>query len=700
MTRIVKRPTPRQGAPRIELPSRQIHLDFHNSPHLRGIASHFDPDCFAETMQRCQVESVTVFAKCHHGMCYYPTRHGTPHPGLEPGRDLLGEMITALHRRGIRAPIYTTVVWEEDVAQRFPQWRQLRQDGSFAEVTTGPDAQPGHIAPWRYNNFLDPDYQDYIETHLREIIERYGREVDGFFVDILFFAPGACWSPASRQFRQRQGLLGQDRATFERFQGCAQGAFAQRFTRLIQGLRPGASIFYNAPNDGGMDPQAGPRARERWQTHFELESLPSGFWGYHHFPRMARAIAARSQPWLGMTGRFQRMWGDFGGIKPVPALEFECFRSQALGGGNSVGDQLLPDGRLDPDAYALIGKVFAQCAEAEPFYAGSEPVQPRMGVFHASYPGLDGALSDEGAILLADELHRDAAMLDGNDDLAGFNLLMLPDTTVVSEALADRLEKFYQGGGTLILSHRSGFDEAGNWRLHFLPFENQGPSDRFPTYWRPRRRAPGSGGDRVIYLAGSQLVPRQRSSVLVDRVLPFFQRSALTYSSHFHAPPGPTPDRHPAILIGPRYAAFADPIFHEYRRFGSAFVRDMLGGVLDQLVGSAPFGAGLPPSILAVPRRRGRDLLLTLLRYLPVRKSLEIDVIDEALTFAGEHLRLTGHPEGVQTHRGEPLTCAPDGSWILPDVKGRLLLRCPNYFPPAPKPNSSRRLRNEATAAV
>ena len=102
-------------------------------------------------------------------------------------------------------------------------------------------------------------------------------------------------------------------------------------------------------------------------THAEVESLPSGPWGYHHFPRVARALAHWGKPWLGMTGRFQRSWGDFGGIKPLAALEYECFRTQALGGANSVGDQLPPRGTLDADAYDLIGRVYEQCEEAEAF---------------------------------------------------------------------------------------------------------------------------------------------------------------------------------------------------------------------------------------------------------------------------------------------------------------------------------------------
>ncbi len=104
---------------------RQVYLGFHTSPHIPDVVSEFNAKAFAATMKRAHVNSVTVFAKCHHGMCYYPTQNGVSHPAIEK-RDLLGDQIEALHREGIRAPIYTTIVWEENVAQRFPEWRQLR----------------------------------------------------------------------------------------------------------------------------------------------------------------------------------------------------------------------------------------------------------------------------------------------------------------------------------------------------------------------------------------------------------------------------------------------------------------------------------------------------------------------------------------------------------------------------------------------
>ena len=133
---------------------RQIHLDFHTSPFIPDVGADFDADEFAQTLADARVNSVTVFAKCHHGMCYYPTQTGTPHPALN-GRDLLGEQLEALHKRGIRAPIYTTIVWEEDAAARFPQWRQMAKDGTFAGTSMATDNSGAHPGAWKWLNFLN-----------------------------------------------------------------------------------------------------------------------------------------------------------------------------------------------------------------------------------------------------------------------------------------------------------------------------------------------------------------------------------------------------------------------------------------------------------------------------------------------------------------------------------------------------------------
>jgi hypothetical protein len=651
---------------------RQVHLDFHTSPHIDDVASEFDPRAFAETFRRAHVNSVTVFAKCHHGMCYYPARAGTPHPALR-GRDLLGEQIEALHAAGIRCPIYFTVGWEEDAAQRHPDWRQLKADGTCARMTGDKDAPlPGG---WWFMNLLHPEYLDYMEAQVTEILERY--DVDGLFFDIVAFDRNACWSDASRAFREKQGLLATDAVTQRRFQTLAQAAFAERFSRLARGRAPQASLYYNSIHQDHR-PDCSTRALASSYSHYEIESLPSGFWGYYHFPKVARWIMGLGKPWLGCTGRFQKMWGDFGGIKPVAALEFECFRSQALGGANSVGDQLPPRGRLEPAAYRLIAGVYEQCAAAEPFYAGSQAL-PQIGILLPG--GARAELSVEGAVLLCEELHYESAVFDEASSFDKVELLILPDDVVPTPLLAQKIAAFRARGGKLLVSDASAFD-AEQRTAYDLPLRHVGRSELYPTFWRTREEfAPGlAGSDRVIYERGACVEHDDAVESLIDRVLPYFQRTEHRFCSHRQTPPVADRSRYAAAVAGDGFVYFADPIFIEYRKTANLAVREALRRGIERLIGAAPFGATLPSTMQVVARRRNDDLLLTLLHYISCRKAIDIDVIDEPMGFAGETLRLPEHTRSVRVFDGDELTRTKDGAFELPVTKGRLLLEVPHFF--------------------
>jgi hypothetical protein len=658
---------------------RQVHLDFHTSPFIEGVAADFDAMQFAATLKQAHVNSVTVFAKCHHGYAYYPSSVCQAHPHLTPaGRDLLGEQIEALHREGIRCPIYITVGWDALLAQNQPDWRAMYKNGRFG------DWDSGHPGQWKFLNWLHPEVQQHIEDVTREVLDRYGSEVDGFFYDICFFPKGACWSPESRKFRERHGLLDESLAGHERFLAKAHETFSKRYWDVIRGRCPEATVFFNAGSDTFLEPGLGGRARYPFMSHMEIESLPSGFWGYFHFPRLARSTGHWGKPWLGMTGRFQTLWGDFGGLKPQPALEFECFRPQALGGANSIGDQLPPRGVLDPGAYDLIGAVYQQVAMAEPFYAHSEPLV-QIGITTSGTPGMDGdetAKSDEGAIQMCEEAHYECQLLDAGNSLDGLDLVILGDTSTLTPDFVDKLRHYYFSGGRLLVSYKGGCDASGQWALDFLPVRIAGEVAEFPNYWRATAEFSHqlARTDRVFYQQGLVL-EAPGCQTLVERVLPYFQRDDVRYCSHLQTPPRPEASGQPAVLAGDRFVVFADPIFREYRQSGNIAARDAWKHAMERLVGRAPFGSGLPSTVQVYPRRRGEDVLLTLLHYVPIRKALKIDMIEERGSFAGELLHLPDAAKSVRVFgSGGFLQRSANGAFILPTAKGRLLLEVKGFF--------------------
>ena len=647
----------------ITLPQRQIHLDFHTSPFIDDVGSEFDAEKFADTMAKAHVNSVTVFAKCHHGMCFYPTKTGYGHPALK-GRDLLGEQISALHKRGIRAPVYFTVGWDEYSAFINPEWRQLDKDGKF-----------GQSGNWKNMDYCNPEYQALMLAQLDEILDNY--KVDGLFFDIVC---NTGWSESCRALRAKHGCQGDDPATNQRFEYLMSDAFIRKFSRHVKAKAPDATLYYNCVANLVCGT---PDAWLKTATHIEIESLPSGGWGYHHFPRFARHAAQSGKQWLGMTGRFQLSWGDFGGIKPQAALEFECFRNQAMGGASSVGDQLPPRGTPDRGAYDLIGAVYSQIEAAEPFYKGVKPV-PRIGVVTSL--GLGTAWSAEngksldGAVMMCEEAHYDCAVLKEDADFTKYDLLILPDSIANDAGLARKLEAFYKSGGKLLLSA----DAVA--ATPFLPLEPQGNNEMFPAFWRAKTdfMPEFANSDRVFYKQGQNVRGGKGTRTLVERVLPYFKRNDLKFCSHQQTPPVADACEFPAVIAGKNFVYFADPVFSEYRQNGNLTARDVWKKCMTDLFGAPEIGAGLPTTVRSYPMRRGKDLVVTLLHYIPVRKALDIDVIEERSTFAGETMKFAKDVPALTWVKDDGTRVALEktgkGEFALPTAKGRLLLEAKGYF--------------------
>ena len=116
--------------------TRQIHLDFHCSEHIKEIGKGFDKNLFQEALLEAKVSSINLFAKCHHSWSYYPTKIGQIHPHLN--FDLLGKQIAACKEKGIKVFIYFTVGWSANDSKNHPEWCARNKDGSF--IITGRDS--------------------------------------------------------------------------------------------------------------------------------------------------------------------------------------------------------------------------------------------------------------------------------------------------------------------------------------------------------------------------------------------------------------------------------------------------------------------------------------------------------------------------------------------------------------------------------
>ena len=109
---------------------RQVHMDFHTSQYITEVGKDFKAEEFAEELKQAHVDSVTCFARCHHGWLYYPSKKNPEliHPNLD-NKNILLEQIEECHKRGIRVPVYTTVRWDNRIIREHPEWLCRDENG-------------------------------------------------------------------------------------------------------------------------------------------------------------------------------------------------------------------------------------------------------------------------------------------------------------------------------------------------------------------------------------------------------------------------------------------------------------------------------------------------------------------------------------------------------------------------------------------
>ncbi len=659
-----------------DLAPRQVHLDFHNSPLIPDVGRDFDADAFAATLADARVNSVTCFAKCHHGMSYYPTKVGVVHPSLR--RDLLGEQIEACHRRGIRVPVYVAVVWDEWAADHHADWLQMDREGRV------PGRAPlGVEGRWRYLCMNSP-YVDYVAAQTEEILRSY--PVDGIFLDIIRQTIPGCVCNHCLASLRAAGLDPTDDAQLAEHSLRIGRAFMARTSELIRSIKPDVGIFYNSRLRLDADPDRGNPGELSYFTHVEIESLPSGQWGYNHFPLFARYFQTTGARLLGMTAGFHKSWADFGTVKNQEALDYECFRMAALGAAVSVGDQLLPRGRLNPETYRRIGLTFASLDKKEPWLRGAAPLADIAVLLAPGAAGPDRVaerISLEGAMRMLLESHQQFQLVDHRADLSRYKVAILPDVVRLDRDLAERLGAFVAGGGRALLT-----GESGLWRdrdehaLAEAGVADAGPSELCPEYVRFETefaRDVAHDMDHIVYERGRKVEARPGTVVLAWTVRPYFNRTWEHYSSHAQTPPD-APTGFAAVTQRGPVMVCAHPLFRAYRLHGSKVYRQIVESCLRRLLPNPIVWTDAPSVAEVTALAQDRRTVVHLLSYVPQRRTPEIDLVEDALPLREilVAVRLASRPTAVRL--------VPDGGslefdwddgyarFTVPEVRGHQMI--------------------------
>ena len=598
---------------------RQVHLDFHTSEHIEDIGKKFNKKQFQTALKKGHINSITLFSKCHHGWAYHPSKANEIHPHLD--FDLLGAQIQAAHEIGVKTPIYLSAGLDEKMAHRHPEWlvRNLDESTTWAKDFT----EPGY-----HKMCMSSPYLDYLVKQIEEVCNNY--DADGIFLDIAGVQPCYCQNCIAE--REELGLNPYDENDVLKHAEMVYKRYAEKTRAAVDKYKPNLSLFHN----GGHIRQ-GRRDLVNYNTHLELESLPTGGWGYDHFPFSARYCQGLGVDYLGMTGKFHGSWGEFGGFKHPNALRFEVALAAANGAKCSVGDQLSPSGEMDMVTYDLIGSAYSELEEKEEWLDNVESVADIAIISPEAYVGdlstgqmtkVDDSGSGVCRIMLEGKYLFD--VIDFESDLSKYKVIILPDVIRADIDFAKRLREFCDCGGKVLATGKSALYENSNEFCLNLGAEWIKENPYKPDYFRPLEKIKDMGDTGYIMYGNGEKI-RCIGNELGIRENPYFNRTRAHFCSHQHTPNsceyGGT-----GMTEGKDGIYIAWNIFADYAQSGELHLKQMAIFALDRLLDSAKtLKTNLPAQGIVTLMKQNDRLICHLLYASPVKRGNGIEVIEDIL---------------------------------------------------------------------
>jgi hypothetical protein len=441
--------------------------------NLREIDADMDVAAVADDIGRFGADTWLVNAGGI--LSWYPTdlefQTRNPHLAARPSQDLLGDALAAAHRRGLRLIARLDLSkTTEAIARQHPDWCFVGPDGQWQVynglVSTCPSADY---------------YQQRSFDILDEILDRY--DVDGFFFNMFGFNE-VDYSGAYRGVSQTEA----SRAGFARFSDgldlptgpdsphyalwrswCATVVtdLGRRIRHHIKQRRPDAALLLRQSADVLFDEANNEVGRPLWHPQTS-ESASAVKTAHPGTATMENCVSFVDMPY--------RLAGE----EPE---HFAQYLIQAISRGANPSTYIMGiPGDIPYPSLDLAGQVTRFHARWDRVYSKLAPVASlalvRPDLLNPPPGGHAQAIREfRGLYLGLQERHLpfDVIGLGALADLAEagglarFTDLVLPHLGPLPEPVRHALNAFTARGGRLLLTGRSGFDQAGQAQLDAMP---------------------------------------------------------------------------------------------------------------------------------------------------------------------------------------------------------------------------------------
>jgi hypothetical protein len=450
-----------------KLSTRMLFCDWHMPNFLPEIKIDYDE--YFEQIKRTGAQSMIFMSKTAHGTCLFPSSVGITNRTMHG--DLFGEIATRAKGAGLEFIAYYNMILSWELARLHPEWTQLDREG-----------KPLRMFLYPCSCMSNEEFADHVSSHMAEATARY--PIDGWFLDLQYFAPQGCFCPSCRRGFKEQFGYELDPEHFEvaqwldlyTYQVKTREAFIHQALDRCNAEKPGLSWSWN----GCGNPSSISATLDEGAHYLSTEAHPPS---YLHASHATRYCEGLGKPFTLFMPESQGSWGDWTVTTPATIKGLSAI-ALAHGGALNINHVPYPcgdhGGKVPQRVWDTIAETFRFVAEREEFCSGKRPV-PSVAVLHSAYNARllqsmarAGKGGHFGSATYNNESALSQLLLETHlpweicpetmtlEQMRSYELIILPYMPHVSEELAAKLRTYVEGGGRLLAGyHTSLFGEKG-----------------------------------------------------------------------------------------------------------------------------------------------------------------------------------------------------------------------------------------------
>lgn len=611
---------------------RRNVVDMHIPDWSKEFLSKFDPWSYVRLLKLSQAQSAVVYLHSHAGLCYYPTKVGKMHEGLN-GRNIFKEVLDECHRNDIAVVAYFSLIYDCWAYDNHPDWRIIRPDGKEAAI----DNRYGVCCP------NAPGYRKYVAACIREICSNY--DIEGIRFDMTFW-PQVCYCPnCQRRFEEEVGgeipriidWTDPKWVSFQRKREEWLCEFAALATSTVKQCNPEVSVEHQSSTYP---------SNWRFGVSHELaeenDFLQGDFYGdalQGSFVRKLFYNLTKNRPY-GFETSFNVSLRNHTAKKSKDLLANKVYACLGDGGAFVFIDAIDPVGTLNESVYRRMNGVFDEAKKYEQFIGGK--MCQDIAIYLSTESKCDFA--DNGKAITAGSLSHRIPHVDGCvnvcktlidnhipfgvitkrnlADLSRHKVIVLPNVLMMDQEEIEAFRDYVVSGGSLYASKYTslvtkaglkmddfllgdvfGVSYLGQTKESFTYMAPTGDGNLFPDYsWEYPLGIPGPQ---------LKLEAAPSTKVLAQVVLPYTDPSDPKKFASIHSnPPGRYTD-YPAIVFnkyGSGKVIYAAADLENYDTHRDSFMK-----LIDMLLPEPPtFQVDAPKSVEATmfhQQAEGRSIL-------------------------------------------------------------------------------------------